>query len=243
MANAATLADLRTAALRRCDRESSSFFGRWEVNGYVNTGGSLLHDVLVTRYRDFYKSSTSISAVAGTEAYALPTDFYKGLGRPWWTSGGIRFPLDPFMLDELTDDQVDLVATMAEGERLRYRIVGTQLVLAPKPTGAGTIEWWYVPQYVPLVDPFQEDGTTVNGSYVSGQDVINVQVVNGWEEAVIAAACVLLLQKEDRPWRDMLAYRDAELARIGAVAQTRDSAKPQRVRDVYGNGRSRRGRR
>lgn len=232
MANAKLLGDLRTSAFRRASMEGSSFVGRWEANEFINAGGSELHDLIVKSYRDYYKSDSSITLVSGTENYALPTDFYK-LKSAYYLQGGIRRRLDQFMLDELTDYESDRVLPLVSGEHLLYRLMGNEIIFTPKPSSAATIELWYTPQFTPLVDPFEDDGATPNGAYVSGDDLISYAIVNGWEEYLILYATIRMLQKEESDASTFMAQLASLAERIKSMASNRDSGKPQRVQDVY----------
>lgn len=223
MANTTTLADLRTLALQKADLENSAFVSTAEQTAYVNEANSELYDILVTTFQDYFKSSENVSLVAGTEAYALPSAFYKLLAA-YYVSGGIRYRLEQFMLDELVDEQPDRVLHVGTGEHLRYRIVGNEIVFTPKPSAAGTVELWYVPQFTKLVN---------------AGDVVSYAIVNGWEEYISNGAAIRMLQKEESDASHLIA-RQLQLAqRIKASARVRNAASPQRVVDVYEHRRRR----
>lgn len=216
MANTTTLAQLRTTARRRADMENSTFVSDAELNDYINDAGSELYDLLVTMYRQYFHQTTTVTLVANTEAYSLPTDIYKLLAVNR-LEGGVRYPLEQFMLDELPDWEVDRLYPVLTGEVLRYRILGNQIYFAPKPTAGGTIELHYVPQYTKLTgDP----------------DVVNYAFVNGWERFISIHAAIEMRSKEESP-TDRLERNLAKVTQlITEAAANRDAGKPQRIRDI-----------
>ena len=78
MANLVALSELRTRAKYRANMENSSFVTDSEWATYINTNLRAIYDVLVmSAGPDYYRSTTTIAAVAGTVNYSLPADFYK----------------------------------------------------------------------------------------------------------------------------------------------------------------------
>jgi len=124
MANTTTLLQLRTRALDYADMTGSGFPVTAHVTDYVNDALAELHDVLVNTYDDYFLKTDSITIVAGTETYALPTDFYKAR-KLWFLSGNRRFPIPSFSLDEVSGCRTS-------------------------PLSGGSAELWYVPQMTKL---------------------------------------------------------------------------------------------
>lgn len=123
MANEATLADLQDRALDYADMTSSGFPVAARLTDYINDGLAELHEMLAMH--DYLRSTHPITLVAGTEEYALPTDFYK-VSRVWRLSSGRRYMLDRFNLAQLDG----------------FRVNG--------PASSGSAELWYVPQLTKL---------------------------------------------------------------------------------------------
>jgi hypothetical protein len=238
MANTATLADLRDACLKRCDLDKSSFIGRWEANSWINSALSELHDLIVLRYKQHYFKTGSITLVAGTESYALPADFAQMLA-VYFVTAGVRYPLDEFMLPEFYERQVPLILPVAgDLSNLRWRTLGLQLYVVPKPSAAGTLELWYTPQFVFLVDPKLDDGATTNTAYSAGADVIEPQVFPGWEEFVIADFGVKAMTKQEADPSPFMAMKTAQVQRVERMSAQRNIGAPQRMVDVYRTERS-----
>jgi len=120
MASAATLSDLRARALDYADMTGSNFPVEARVNDYINSAASEMYDILVNAYEDYFLSTQSITLVAGTENYALPSDFYKAK-RVYYLSGGRRFSIHPFNLETLDGAKTS-------------------------PLTSGSAELWYVPE-------------------------------------------------------------------------------------------------
>ena len=78
--NTTSLSKLIERVRQRADMEGSTFVTDNEITTYINVAMAELHDILVTRFEDYYVSSSSpISLPSGNPA-TLPEDFYKVLG-------------------------------------------------------------------------------------------------------------------------------------------------------------------
>jgi hypothetical protein len=123
VANAATLTDLQNRALDYADMTSSAFPVTARLTDYINDGLAELHDLLAPY--DYIRSTSSITLAAGTEEYALPTDFYRATA-VWLISNDRRYMLDRFTMAQLDG----------------FKTTG--------PTSAGSAQLWYVPQLTKL---------------------------------------------------------------------------------------------
>ena len=123
MANPTTLTDLLARSLDYADMTSSGFPVAARNIDYINDGLSELHEILAMH--DYLRSSASIALVAGTEEYALPTDFYKST-RVWLLTSGYRYEIERFNLSQLSGRKTT------------------------GPASSGTAQLWYVPQLAKL---------------------------------------------------------------------------------------------
>ena len=114
-----TLEDLRAQALDYADMTGSGFPDTDRLDGYIHNGLAEVHELLAMH--DYLRSTATITLAAGTEEYALPTDFYK-VSRVWLLSSGRRHIIDRFNLSQL-----DGLKTTG-------------------PASSGSAELWYVPQ-------------------------------------------------------------------------------------------------
>lgn len=219
MANTKTLAALRSGSLLRADMAESGFISEAEANAYVNDALSELHDLLVMTYEDHFQTSDNVSLVAGTESYSLPTDFQKLLA-VHLVEGGKRFPLRQFSAGEIARYGSDFLSVPAGNASLLYRLSGNKIFFSPKPSAAGTVELWYVPQFAPLTDD---------------ADVVSYAICPGWDEYAEVRAAIDCLSKEQSD----TSAQERKLARltdrITKAATKRNAGEPQRIRDVYSN--------
>lgn len=237
MANTALLADLRTSCLQRSDLATSAFVGRWEANDWINEALSELHDLIVKAYKQHYFKTTTLTLVAGTEAYNLPTDFGQMLA-VYWLSGGYRYPLREVMLPEYPERQLPLAMVVGiDIVTMMWRTLGTQMYFVPKPLAGGSVELWYTPQFVPLVDPLLNDGSTPNPNYSAGQDAIEPQVFPGWQAYVMADFGIKAALKQELDPSPWMALKTAQAKRVEQMAQQRNTGTPQRLYDAYGPSR------
>lgn len=100
MANEATLKELTDRALDYADMAGSDFPDPDRLTGYVNTGLSELHDLLVNTYEDYFLDIDTFVIVAGQETYALPDDYYKTI-KLFYITSGRRFKIERWSLDEI----------------------------------------------------------------------------------------------------------------------------------------------
>lgn len=217
MANTATLASLRARALDYADMASSSFPVEDRVRDYINAGLGELHDLLINAFEDYARELSTISLMNGTEAYSLPSDFYKAL-KVFALHGGHRYRLRRFSLDELDQlqDDENFVSYTPDDVNLRYRIMGDQIFFTPVPSG-GSVELWYAPQLTELAD----EG-----------DTVSVMVPVSWEDFVALHAAIRLKIKEESDPSALMTERERIRQNIVAFSATRDAAEPQTVADV-----------
>lgn len=130
MANEATLKDIMEKALAHADYPTIDKIDpvlRENMADWANEGLAELHDLMVAAdmTADYYKRVQTIPLVAGTEEYALPTDFYK-LKKVFFTTDATRrYRIERFDLNNIDG----------------YKI---------GPLTSGNIEVWYVPMFKPL---------------------------------------------------------------------------------------------
>lgn len=211
-----TLAQLRTRARQRADMENSTFVSDSELNFYINSSIAELHDLLVSAYgSDYFLSTHSFSTVASTADYALPADFYKLAGIDAQYNGSDWVALRPFNFNERNRNQ-DLSVGTISGPDFRYRIMGSNIKLAPVPNAVHTIKVWYTPKATEL----SLDADTLND-------------LNQFAEYVIVDAAIKCLQKEESDVSVLMAQKAELRRRIEIMAQNRDASEPESVSDVY----------
>ena len=219
------LSQIRTRAKRRADMENSQFLADAEWDDLINEAGSELHDLIIQADPTYFRSTTNISVVANTETYslsALSPAFYK-LQALYWLDGGNRVPLRRFMLHDLDPDYFhDERRIFDTGRPYLYDILGTDLFLAPNPTQTGTLEMWYLPQYV---------------RKSSDTDTFDYPIVNGWETFIIATAAIKAKTKEETDTSALEREKLQAQSRFLVMADKKDNFNSRRMRDAYGTMR------
>lgn len=209
MARTKTLLLLRTEIYERSETREIQV-PTAELTRQINGSIAELYDLLVSVNKDFYLSSNNISVVSGTETYALPADFWRVQGVDVLSSGKY-YPMPRFNFAERhqLQDSGDVIRSA------RYRVMGSNLRIRPKPTWTGTAVLWYIPAPAQLVN----DSDTFDG-------------IAGWEEYVVVDCCIKLAQKREEDASLLVKLKGDLVARIRSSACERDDAEPDRVRDV-----------
>jgi hypothetical protein len=205
------LSTLRTRVRSWVDMIGSTFVSDSEMNTAINSGLDELYDVIVSNFGDdYYVSSSALNTVAGTSAYALPSDFYKLLGVDL-TMSSDAVALEAFNFKERNTYRAASGGTVTP----RYRLEGNNLRLYPAPASvlSGTI--WYVPQRTQLV----LDGDTCN-------------FPQGWEEYAVIDAALHATHKEESDLSGLLQKKAALRQRIVDAAANRNLDAPARVTDT-----------
>lgn len=213
MAKTKTLAQLRKSVLGDGQYENSydldpAVAPDSPLDDFINRAIVRGREIIIKSWRDWFTVvSTPFTVVAGTQAYALPTDFEHLRKVEISTDGGTRWhKLSPVDLDDTERHQ------SPTARRYRYRLQGGSTALALHPTpGASTdqIRVWYVPYATELVN---------------ASDTITINVDAEYD------LYVLLALKKCRKREDLLSDVDDDIrecvARLAAMADERDADEP-----------------
>lgn len=111
------------------------------LNPILNNAVFEGHDVMVSKWADYYTAAQSVSVVADSDTYPLASDFYKL--RVVWIQDGARWrrvlPADLTAAHEFTGQSTSTKSGY------RYRITNRNLVLMPVPASAETVRVFYIP--------------------------------------------------------------------------------------------------
>jgi hypothetical protein len=123
--NDTTLKDLMDRALAYADfpKDSLDADQQKTLINDINDGLIELWEALIDSHEDLVHKIATLTLVSNTEAYNLPSDFYKAI-KVWYTTGGRRYRMERFNLDEIDG--------------------------YPKPVSSGTGELWYAPPFARL---------------------------------------------------------------------------------------------
>lgn len=219
MGRTVELQDIRAAAYKRADAEGAvDRFPPAEVDGYINEGGPELWDLLIeARGRSFCRKEPSfeITTTADTDAYDLPSLFYKLISVRVKGDGGE--PLHAF-----TPQEEAYLRDASALRPLKYDLRPTKIALLPLHAAGLTIVLDYVPAWTDLVD----NDDTFDG-------------INGWEVYLSDYAAKKMAAK-DEDW-ELVRLIDSDMTktaqRIAKLAPNRDGFRPERVKDVRGGRR------
>lgn len=211
---------LRTRARRKADAVGNNFFSDAEVTDYINVGLGELHDILVSKYEDYFVSSNSFSLTSGTSTYSFSTleltDFYKLLGVDM-TIGNDTVRLKRFQFPERNRYEADAGIYTSRGYNMyEYAIRGSSIEFIPSPTSTDSMKIWYVPSFSPLSADSDkvEDGVTKN-----------------WEEYAVIVAAIKMRQKEESSSTSLEKDLDRITDRIEEASRNRDAAEPMAITD------------
>lgn len=218
MAATRTLAELRTEARQRADMEQDDdFVTDTELTRMVNQSIRELYDLLLEALgQEFFYTTGTISVVAGTTAYNLPTTFYQLLGVDVSLGAGDYMALRPFSFHERNEEMSGF--GWGYPVAARYRIMGTQIHFRPTPTQAETV----LVHYIPYPTSLSGDSDTFDG-------------INGWEEYVIVDVAAKMIEKEEGDAAPLYKRKQELMARIQGQAAKRDAGFPDRVIDIHAN--------
>ena len=211
MARTVTLGTIRTRIRQRADCVGSLFVTDAELNGLIDSARTELMDLLVKGEIHQFETAVTITTVAGTASYALPTDHYKTLAIDYQVSAS---PAVYAPLRELTFAERNLTGVVGASSYgaspAGYRLVGANIVLAPVPASAQTLRHTYIP--APTDISLAADATTIDG-------------VAGWEEFIVIQAAINVKNKEEVTHSDL----DRDLAlikmRIAEMSTDREPVK------------------
>lgn len=212
--------DAMVANARKCANvEGTSGLQRHpdaDVFDYVNRGIAAL-DRLLRKYDagQRFITNATFPTVAGTETYALASDFMHLIGISGTFNGTTRWLAQYDMQDRviLTDDAA---STPERGAPTHYRLQGANISLMRIPDAVYTLDYWY---------------TAAPSTLTTGQHYDTIARLDDyiiWHAAKDIA-------KKDQNWdlHDRLSADMAELrGEIEALARTRDHNSPGRILDV-----------
>jgi hypothetical protein len=209
-----TESDLRTRARRRADMENSTFVSDAEIQDYLNSSISELHDFMVKSYEDYFVSEQTYNAPIATGGANLPDDFYKALGVDY-NSGGITSTLRAYSFTERNIYNTPYAAIDRLAEPM-YKVEGSKIKLIPTNSQSGTITLYYVP----LPTQFSSTVTEIE------------TIIPGYEEYVVVATAIRMLMKEESDTRQLELEKNQLASRIIRALSPRDTSGSFAIRDV-----------
>lgn len=194
---------------RSGNEHTQDFITDTELNALINLKYKELYGKLTSW--GIHKSETTYTiATDGSANYALPADLWAVL---------VVFRADSGAYARLDRHDVRFKPSTAnQGPAATYRVVGSAIEFSPVPSSGD-----YLLVYVPVPGDLELDSDTLDG-------------VLGWEEYVVVACTISLLEKEQLDTtdhrRDLLALE----ARIIDEAKAAEMTEGHVVQDVRGCG-------
>ena len=219
---AITLAELKTESRQRADMENSNFITDSELTSYINNSISELHDILIQAYdADYYIKASTFTTTANQDSYALSdiisdNDFYKLRGLDAKLNNQEYTTLQPFQFNERNKRQYFGAWNYLGISNVRYRLVGSNLTLAPTPDANVECQIWYIPVAVTL-----------------SQDTDTLDDLNNYSEYVIVDTAIKMMQKEESDTTVLQQQKAALKRRIEEAANNRDAGSGESISDVY----------
>lgn len=217
MALTQTREQVRDNVRRTTDTRGSNALVRHpntDLNEYINRGYAALYRKLTMVLPDQrFLSSSTITTVAGTTVYALPSDFDHLISIDLSANGTLAWLVSYEMNERpmLADPNAH-----GHGIPMTYRLRGSNIELLPSPSGVYTVTLWYVPS----VGQFTADANTLD------------TIVRLDDYVISYASRCIAVQNKDWPLvnecRQQMADLDPELE---AIARSRDKNSPSRIVD------------
>lgn len=228
MSDVVSQTEIRTRVRHYANMENSSFVTDAELNTRINASARRLYAKLVAaRGQEYYRANATISAVAGTSVYAMPSDFWQLL-LVMVQDNGVWLRMSPFEMNEVPQ-LANLQAPRPSN--IRYRLSGRQktaqltdtdqIELMPTPTTAFPITVAYLPT-LHLVHA----GVT-NEVYYNG--------VAGFEEWTALDVAIQCLAKEESDPSVLMQLKSEVERDIESLSGARDAGAGAHVVDVRGD--------
>lgn len=212
MAVTRTLTEMIQEVRDLADVPGTNFVTDTMVTRWLNLGLKKVYEMAYSADPDAYdlKKDTSITTVAGTDEYTLPTDFWKQKGISL-TQGDFRTQLERMDLG----GKRDLYNNEQGVPRFWHFYTRSKILLFPTPDGAYPLTVWYVPVYTQLV---------------SGSDTFDG--IHGFEEYGIYEAAIKCRIKSEGEINELMAMKAAVADEITDMAKERDIGGYQGIEDV-----------
>jgi hypothetical protein len=145
-----TLLEIREKILRDLGMQDEEIVDTDELASYVNEGVDIAEAEIHTLYEDYFLSRSTISLIAGTEEYGLPSDIYAHKIRRILYHNDAVIREIPRLRDWHKFENYTLEKRFTAGNVYEYMLINVtagapKILFVPTPTEAGAfIEIWYI---------------------------------------------------------------------------------------------------
>ncbi len=216
---------------------NSQFVTTAEWNSYINLAMYELYDLLVTEFEDYFMAAPVQFVANGSQfLYPLPDGkiqftnpltaqvgpaqaFYKLLGCDLAlnNSANAYVTINKFsFVDRNRFVYPNTASTIYGVFNLQYRVMGSNIMFIPTPSGNQAIRLWYIPRLQELL----------------ADTDVTAMSISGWIQYVIIRAAKYALDKEESDTSKL----DTELVyikgRVEETAANRDAGMPDKISDT-----------
>lgn len=194
---------------------STTFFNTTNSLNMVKFSARRLSGIIRRVDSDYFLTTDTLTTSPSINEVSLPANFSDLRSLSWMRSTNDRVPLELASADDFAS--VDESAQAWSGAP-RYRLMGSVIMLYPKPSAAYDLSIYYD-----------------TGIYVDATtDVISCQP--GWDEWIVLDVCIRLAQKMEDDPSVFAAERQKVEADIVRQAGSRDRYRTHQVRDLWDGG-------
>ncbi len=221
-----TVQELVDLVRQRTNHENSQFVTDPEIVALLNRSHTELYDILIGTNEDYFVQPHPLTITAGTDSYALPSDFYKVLGVDLNIDADRSISLKKFQFTERNRYKTTIYAPHIPASIYQYHVIDVNLNFIPKPKESKGATLWYVPLPNKLV-------LTAAVPPVAGEsDTLDIRLAM-YDDYLILDAAINVLIKEESDVTVLMAERIAIKERIVAAVTNRDVNEPERITDSY----------
>tara|TARA_R110000824_G_scaffold362239_1_gene550158 strand:+ start:105 stop:971 length:867 start_codon:yes stop_codon:yes gene_type:complete len=141
MTDLVNLTELRLLTRQRADQENSQFVNDTELTRYLNNSWGELYSLINENFNeDYFTTTSTVSMVSGTDAYDLPSDFYKMRGVDLVVTSTESVPLKRYNWAQRTRNALTVYA-----RDYKYRVQKGSIVFSPVPSTTDSVKLYYIP--------------------------------------------------------------------------------------------------
>lgn len=222
-----TDAELISEVRDRSDLGDSQFRSDAQIRRYLNECNRQLTSKLLAMHgADFLSTSDTISTVAGTALYDLPTDCFKAKYFRV-TIGGTRMQIGRATTDEI-DIDTDDAGWDIYGSVPKHRVIGNRVRFIPTPQAVHvvTVHYYHTSIAFDGVDDSAIEELADNADYLNSYW--------NFEEWVVIKAAIKIKHDQEEDTSQLYAELNELWQDISAIAYDRTDTEPEKIRDVYG---------
>lgn len=212
MARTFLWSEIRTRIRQKVNKEQSQFVTNSEIDSLIEEAYSVMYNRLVNTNENYFISSTTLTLVAGTSIYSLPSDFLKLKGVDL-NRNGLLYQLNQVPWEQRNKYQVISVAY--QSIPTEYMFYNNSLRFVPVPNGGYTVTVYYIP----APPKYISDSTTIDG-------------VAGFEKYIVNYCAACIRDKEEKDGSSFMLKAEKALQDMANAVAPRDFENAITIQDV-----------